>query len=308
MCSEGPFHEGEIEIQERTGERESARMNSVAIKSEILRGALQFIERQPLIALASVDPTGDLSASIIFGNPGFMHAPTTKELHIDLQNAQLINGDQFLKNLKTDPRIGALIIELDTRRRLKINGRDSSTLEDKLILAVEESFPLCPKYIQRRKVSLPEAGDALEQLLPEATGTELGEEEITLIQNSDTMFAATSNPAGNLDISHRGGKKGFVRVVNGKRLRVPDFPGNSMFNSFGNLQLYDKSGVIILDFANRQCLQISGRAAVLLDEDDAENETGGTNRFWTLDVEHWHRANLPAVELEFIDSSPFNPK
>ncbi len=308
MFSHGPFHEGEIDIQERTGEREIARMNSVAVKDEILGGALAFIERQPLVVVATEDSTTDLWATMIFGKPGFMHAPSTRELQIDLQYTKMIDGDPSLKNLESDPRVGLLLIELDTRRRLKINGRVASRVEDKLTIAVEESFPLCPKYIQRRKVRLPEDQKSLEQLIPQATGTVLGTEESALIGGSDTMFAATSNPKGNLDISHRGGKPGFVRVVDGNRLKVPDFAGNSMFNSFGNLQLNEKCGVIIVDFASRQCLQISGRAAVLLEQEDPDNETGGTNRFWTLDIEHWRRSTVPALELEFIDASPFNPK
>lgn len=307
MFSDGPFHEGELDIQERTGERDIAMMNSVAVKSEILGGALNFIDRQPLIVVASEDSTGDLWASMLFGKPGFMHAPSTRELHIDLTQSVGIEGDPLLTNISDEPRVGTLLIELDTRRRLKINGRVSTHTEEQLLIAVEESFPLCPKYIQRRKVRLPDDKNAI-VTTSLARGTTLGAEEIALIKNSDTMFAATSNPEGNLDISHRGGKQGFVSVVDGKQLRVPDFPGNSMFNSFGNLQLNEKTGVIILDFAARQSLQISGRAAVLLDQEDPNGETGGTNRFWTLDVEHWQRATRPAFELEFIDASPFNPK
>jgi len=307
MFSDGPFHEGEIDIQERTGERDIAMMNSVAVKSEILGGALSFINRQPLIVVASEDSNGALWASMLFGKPGFMHAPSTRELHIDLTQSVGIESDPLLTNISSEPRVGTLLIELDTRRRLKINGRVSTHTEEQLLIAVEESFPLCPKYIQRRKVRLPEDKNAI-GTTSLTRGVTLEAEEIALIKNSDTMFAATSNPDGNLDISHRGGKQGFVSVVDGKQLRVPDFAGNSMFNSFGNLQLNDKTGVIILDFAARQSLQISGRAAVLLDQEDPNGETGGTNRFWTLDIEHWQRATIPAVQLEFIDASPFNPK
>ena len=39
-----------------------------------------------------------------------------------------------------------------------------------------------------------------------------------------------------------------------------------------------------------------------------QNETGGTNRFWELEVENWQRITIPAIELEFLDASPHNPK
>lgn len=308
MFSKEPFHDGEIDMQERTGEREIARMNSVSVKDEILSAALSFIERQSLIVVATQDSNENLWASVLFGKPGFVQAKSTKELHVLLSQAHFISGDPVLANIENDCRVGALMIELDTRRRLKINGRTTAHDENELTIAVEESFPLCPKYIQRRKVRLPEEGSPLEQTISTVSGTKLGNQEVNLIQNSDTMFSATSNPHGNLDVSHRGGKPGFVRVLNDTTLRVPDFAGNSMFNSLGNLQLNDKAGVIILDFASRQSLQIAGRAEVLLDQDDPDNETGGTHRFWTFTVERWLRGTIPAVEIEFIDASPFNPK
>lgn len=308
MFSNDPFHDGEVDIQERTGERDIALMNSVSVKDEILSAALSFIERQSLIVVATEGSDKNLWASILFGKPGFVRAESTKELHVSLSQAQIIDGDPVLTNIENDPRVGALMIELDTRRRLKINGRATSHDENELTIKVEESFPLCPKYIQRRKVRLPEEGSQPEQSVSTESGTKLGEQEVALIQSSDTMFCATSNPQGNLDVSHRGGKPGFVRVLNETTLRVPDFAGNSMFNSLGNLQLNDKAGVLIMDFAGRQSLQITGRAEVLLDQDDPENETGGTNRFWTFTVERWQRSTIPAVELEFIDASPFNPK
>lgn len=308
MDSEGPYHKGEIAIQEAVGERAQALMNSVVIKDEILTGAINFIERQPLMVLATENANGQLWASMLFGKPGFIRALSTKELLVDLLQAKEIDGDPFLDNLAGNPRIGALLIELDTRRRLKINGRVARQNEQEILIAVEESFPLCPKYIQRRKVRLPEDGLPHKQSPELATGTSLGAEELELIANCDTMFSATSNPQGNLDISHRGGKPGFVRAIHATRLRVPDFAGNSMFNSFGNLQLNDRAGVIMLDFAGRQCLQICGGATVLLAQSDTQNETGGTNRFWELEVENWQRTTIPAIELEFLDASPHNPK
>ncbi|HMW90753.1 MAG TPA: pyridoxamine 5'-phosphate oxidase family protein [Candidatus Obscuribacter sp.] len=308
MDSEGPYHKGEIAIQEAVGERAQALMNSVVIKDEILTGAINFIERQPLMVLATENANGQIWASMLFGKPGFIRALSTKELLVDLLQAKEIDGDPFLENLASNPRIGALLIELDTRRRLKINGRVSRQNEQEILIAVEESFPLCPKYIQRRKVRLPEDGLPHKQTPELATGTSLGAEELELIANCDTMFSATSNPQGNLDISHRGGKPGFVRAIHATRLRVPDFAGNSMFNSFGNLQLNDRAGVILLDFAGRQCLQICGRATVLLAQSDPQNKTGGTNRFWELEVENWQRTTIPAIELEFLDASPHNPK
>lgn len=306
--SHNPFHEGEIKIQELTGDRLIALANGSSVKDEILTAALSFVERQPLAVVASRAADGSLWSSVLFGRPGFVRAVDTHEVRIDLNGAHLIPGDPVLQNLQDDPRVGMLMIELDTRRRLKINGDIVKIDAAEIVIAVRESFPLCPKYIQRRKVRLPADldMDAMETGGP-VFGTVLGAAEKAIITSADTLFCATANPHGHLDLSHRGGRPGFARIIGDTELRIPDFAGNGMFNSFGNLQLDDHTGVIAIDFASRQVLQMSGRAQVLLNEKDPDHETGGTNRFWTLQIESWQRSVMPAVELEFYDYSPFNP-
>jgi hypothetical protein len=86
-------------------------------------------------------------------------------------------------------------------------------------------------------------------------------------------------------------------VDNTKRIRVPDYSGNGMFNTFGNLQLNNKAGVLFIDFFRQQALQLTGVAQVLFEQEDSENRTGGTYRFWTLDIERWQRLRLPYSEV-----------
>jgi uncharacterized protein len=309
MNLDSPYHEGEIDIQNRTGERDRAVRNGGVIKDEILDGALNFIERQPFMVIASESSDKKLWASMVFGKAGFVRARTKSEVGLNLRQASFIAGDQVLQNLKLCRRIGGLFIELETRRRLKVNGEVVVLNEDEMAISVKESFPLCPKYIQRRKL-MPLQTTAADdnQAATPTTGKLLSSVEIELIGKCDTMFAATSHPERGLDVSHRGGEPGFVKVVNERQLRVPDYAGNSMFNSFGNLQSDDRTGVILVDFATGVSLQILGRARVLLDQEDFDGETGGTKRFWTLDVESWLKSAIPTSELEFFDYSPFNPK
>jgi hypothetical protein len=309
MNLDSPYHEGEIDIQNRTGERERAARNGGVIKDEILEGALGFIERQPFMVVASESPDKKLWASMVFGKAGFVRATTKSEVRLNLRQTLLMGGDQVLQNLKKCRRIGGLFIELETRRRLKVNGEVIFLNQDELGVLVKESFPLCPKYIQRRKLKpLQTAGADENQTTTPTTGKILSSAEIDLIGKCDTMFASTSHPERGLDVSHRGGAPGFVKVANESQLRVPDYAGNSMFNSFGNLQFDDRAGVILVDFATSASLQIFGRAKVLLDQEDSEGESGGTKRFWTLDVESWLKSTIPTSELEFFDYSPFNPK
>jgi predicted pyridoxine 5'-phosphate oxidase superfamily flavin-nucleotide-binding protein len=308
---QGPFHQGELEVQKRAGETARARANGAVVGCEILEGALSFIARQPLVAVGTEASDGSLWASVIFGAIGFMRADDTRTVHVDLTQAAVAKGDPVLENLLYDDRIGTLMIELETRRRLKINGRAALAAND-LVVSVEKSFPLCPKYIQRRKVRVASGTDSSpEQSL--SSGFELTLSEVELIANCDTLFVASSyadmsaaNHAANIDVSHRGGNPGFAKVVSPKRIRVPDYAGNGMFNTFGNFQLNNRAGAIFVDFAKQQALQVTGVAEVLFDQEDSENQTGGTNRFWTLDIERWQRFGLPGVEVEFLDYSPFN--
>lgn len=281
----GPFHQGEIAVQKRAGESARARANGAVVKAEILEGALSFIARQSLVAVGSTAGDGSLWASVISGTIGFMRADDPHAVHIDLSQAVVAQCDPVLDNLAHDSRIGTLMIELETRRRLKINGR-AAFENNELVVEVEKSFPLCPKYIQRRKVRL--AAD-LERINEQSfsAGVELGLAEVELINNCDTLFVASSyveEDNSNIDVSHRGGNPGFVMVESTRRIRVPDYSGNGMFNTFGNLQLNNKAGVILIDFSRQQALQVTGVAEVLFDQEDSENRTGGTNRFWTLDI------------------------
>jgi predicted pyridoxine 5'-phosphate oxidase superfamily flavin-nucleotide-binding protein len=73
-----------------------------------------------------------------------------------------------------------------------------------------------------------EAGDAKQ-------GTALGRERTVLIRRADTFFAATAHASRGTDASHRRGNPGFAKVLDETTLRIPDYPGNSMFNTLGNL-------------------------------------------------------------------------
>jgi hypothetical protein len=72
-----------------------------------------------------------------------------------------------------------------------------------------------------------------------------------------------------VDVSHRGGKPGFVRVdIDGGRgvLTIPDFRGNFMFNTLGNLAADPRAGLLLVGFEHGGTLQLSGRARIEWDQ------------------------------------------
>lgn len=306
MTESSPYHEGELLVQERAGETEIGRRNGVVISGTIIKGALRFVAKQPLALVGSTDEDDRLWASALIGRPGFMSAED-RSIEFDLTQAAPIAADPLWRNIDRHPEVGTLIIDLASRRRLRVNGRIERAGDDLLRLGVIEAYPNCPKYIQRRTASF--AFEATAPPAPPAPreGTSLAADHAEIIGAADTMFVASAHPDRGVDMSHRGGKPGFVRVLDGRTLRIPDYAGNSMFNTLGNFVSNPRAGLLFIDFASGRILQLTGTPAILWDLDVEDHETGGTRRYWEFAIEQWIETSLPvAVTWEFLDASPFN--
>jgi hypothetical protein len=304
-----PYHEGELRIQQLAGVPQEAEHIGRAISHTIIRGALKFIAQQSMAVLGSVDDDQNVWASILFGRPGFMTAPDEKTVEFDLSQAAINPHDPFWANIEENPGVGSLLIELATRRRLRINGEVSRPSADRLrlALAVAESYPNCPKYIQRRRLTALALDESNTDSIRRG-GDALGDDQRELIHAADTFFVASAHPQRGVDASHRGGPPGFVNVLDKRTLRIPDYVGNSMFNTLGNFNANPRAGLLFLDFDRSRTLQMIGRPEILFGQDDAEDRTGGTRRFWLLRVERWREMSLPAtLSWEFLDYSPYNP-
>lgn len=304
-----PFHEGERSIQERVGETAMADGNGRVISGEILPGALKFIEQQNMLVLTSLAPDGTPWPHLLFGAKGFANAPRADQLEVDLGRALVDREDPLFEHLAADARLGVLVIELGSRRRLRINGRLADPAVERWLLEVDETYPNCPKYIQKRQVRVTPEGAAPVGGKP--TDGRLGDEQRAILAASDTAFVASAHPEGSADASHRGGVPGFMELLSdpgGDRVRMPDYSGNSLFNTLGNFATHPRGGLLVADFENRRLLQLVGEAALLFDHPDPEDRTGGTGRFWELKIERWRQIGLPArIETELLEPSPFNP-
>jgi uncharacterized protein len=101
-----------------------------------------------------------------------------------------------------------------------------------------------------------------------------------VITKADTLFVASAHSERGVDASHRGGNRGFVRVVDDRTLRIPDYKGNCIFNTLGNFPVNPRAGVVLLDFESHRTLQLVGRPEILYNMDDSDGQTGGTRRYW----------------------------
>ena len=308
MKIENPYHEGELQVQERLGVLSEGENNAKVIQDSIVKGALRFIDQQPMAVLGSLDHDQNVWASVLVGKPGFMKAENERTVTFDLTNMAANNShDPFWENITSYPEVGMLVIELASRRRLRVNGKITRESEELFRLQVDESYPNCPKYIQRRQVTANLVG-AVQTPLISDRGESLGPEQRAVITKADTLFVTSAHVERGLDASHRGGNPGFVRVIDDRTLRVPDYQGNCMFNTFGNFVANPHAGLIFLDFERQRTLQLTGRPEILWEVDDPASESGGTNRYWQFHIDRWLEINHGhQLEWSFLDYSPYNP-
>lgn len=274
------WHEGEKYIQEKVGVAE--RMEGVG--QRVVRDYMpdqhrSFYAQLPFIVLGSVDAGGDAWATLLTGKPGFMSSPTPTILDIA---AQLDPSDPAGADIQDGSPIGLLGIELHTRRRNRMNGIVTRA-HGGLHIDVDQSFGNCPRYIQLRDYEFIRAPDepftGVVENLPE-----LDASARALIEAADTFFVASyadRHSRRQVDVSHRGGKAGFVRVAEDGTLTIPDFNGNFFFSTLGNILLTRKAGLIFVDYRSGDLLQMTGDAGVIFDSPEVA-AFQGAERLWTF--------------------------
>jgi len=220
------FHEGELQVQTRAGVAAEARSVGRIIGSTISPAAAQFLEAQPLVILATIDRDGHVWAS-----------PVNGETRVESGAVRIATDVQIDR-----PQIGILAIDMRTRRRIRVNG-DAARHGDKIVVTPNEVYGNCPQYIHPRPVR------------PDTGSTK------SWIETSDTFFIATAHPESGADASHRGGNPGFA-TFDGERIVFPDYRGNNMFNTLGNLTVNPNCGLLFLDFESGDMLQLSGRGTI----------------------------------------------
>jgi predicted pyridoxine 5'-phosphate oxidase superfamily flavin-nucleotide-binding protein len=304
MSPHDVFHEGELLLQERTGERPIAERHSTIIATSIAANARQFLAQQRTLAVASYDAAGRPWASLWLARPGFVRSDDAASVAIDL--SRCVSPDDPVASLATEgSELGLLAIDLETRRRLRVNGVVRARSKHALELQVHEVFPNCTKYIQRRQLR---GHDDAPAASTSAQGERLDRTRLAFVAQADTAFVASRHAQRGVDVSHRGGEPGFVHAEDAGTLRFPDYPGNGMYMTLGNLALEPRAGVVFVDFAQSRLLSVTGRTHLDLDREEPLHPTGGTARYWSLHVEAWREFALPAtLRWELLERSRFNP-
>jgi predicted pyridoxine 5'-phosphate oxidase superfamily flavin-nucleotide-binding protein len=257
------WHAGERLLQQKAGLAERmAEIGPRVIRDVMPAQHQQFFAMLSYAVTGSVDPQGDAWATVLTGAPGFLHALDARHLAVssprtphDPANAGMNDGDA----------IGLLGIDLATRRRNRLNGTLRRSDANGFIVEAAESFGNCPQYIWPRRV---EAGAAADEPAGALRGTRLDANAAMLIANAGTFFVASyadTEDGRRVDVSHRGGLPGFVKVEADGVLTIPDYAGNRFYNTLGNLVVNPKAGLVFVDFASGGLLQLTGDAEVLPD-------------------------------------------
>jgi len=220
------YHEGELDVQRKAGVADLAARVGRIIGGTIPPVAARFIEARTLLIASTIDDDGRVRATPLFG-----------AIHVDDERTLRVRSD-----FEAEGDIGILAIDFATRRRMRVNGVARREGRD-LYVTTNEVYSNCPQYIHPRPVR------------PDTSSPE------AWVRTSDTFFLATAHPERGADASHRGGDPGFV-TFDGARVVFPDYSGNNMFNSLGNLAVNPNCGLLFLDFESGAMLQLSGRGRV----------------------------------------------
>lgn len=272
------FHRGEREIQRRAGVDEKMAANGAkVIRPYMPDQHREFFAQLPMLLVGSVDQQGQPWASVLCAAPGFVNSPDPEHLHVQ---AFPLHADPLEKNLSTGAALGVLGIELPTRRRNRMNGHVCELNADGFAIKVDQSFGNCPKYIQTRSPRFVESEQP--GMAPRVSKSlEMNARMRAIINQADTYFIASANLNENtrecsfgVDVSHRGGKPGFVRIDDNVSLTAPEFVGNFFFNTTGNIAVYPRAGLLFIDFQNGDLLYLTTEAKIIWDGADLTSFAG----------------------------------
>jgi predicted pyridoxine 5'-phosphate oxidase superfamily flavin-nucleotide-binding protein len=296
------FHSGEIAVQERAAVRDIAEDVGEGIADHLPPGASEFLERRQMAVLGTVDDRGNVWASVVTGEPGFIETVDDRMLKIE---ARISSSDPLGRNLGTEGHVALFAPDFVSSRRVRVNGR-GIIKEGAIFITTDEVYGNCRRYLQERifvgSRQTPAANPTA------SVSSELSTSQQRQISRADTFFIATDNPERGADVSHKGGNPGFVRILDARRIAFPDYNGNSMFNTLGNVTVNPHAGVLFIDFDSGRTLQLTGRASIDWSPDRVRTFPGAER---VVDFELVQMIDTPAgfpLVAKFRQYSRNNPK
>jgi predicted pyridoxine 5'-phosphate oxidase superfamily flavin-nucleotide-binding protein len=231
-----------------------------------------FFELLPFVLVGSLDGAGNPWASLVWGLPGFVSSPDSRTLRVEAMTA---NGDPLRENVAKGVPVAVLGLELETRRRNRANGVVSAASGASFTMSVTQSFGNCRQYIQARETTFRRDPRAPASNAVRIEDARLSREARDVVAAADTFFIASRSrapasdaPGEGVDVSHRGGRPGFVALddrAGATVLTFPDYVGNFLFNTLGNVVVDPRVGLLFVDHATGGLLALSGKAEIVWD-------------------------------------------
>ncbi|KAH8705026.1 putative oxidoreductase [Talaromyces proteolyticus] len=186
--------------------------------------------------------------------------------------------------IKADKMLSGVSIDLENRTRVKLHGRmvlgtltdaeDNEAPSDvagsrgkmQLVVKIDESLGNCPKYLNKKHIipAVPEP-----RLISDSP--QLPPQAIELLSRADCMFISSSHNNIDMDTNYRGGPSGFVRVISntsdGAVLVYPEYSGNRLYQSLGNMVINHRAGIVFPDFETGNALYITATTEIFIGED-----------------------------------------
>lgn len=290
------YHSGELAIQRRLGVASEAARMEKTVRREIPSVARHFVDEGHFVALALRGADGFPALRIGAGHE-VVRVVGPSEVEVDL--AHTVGSDDDLQ-LSDGAVVGMIVIDFATRRRMRLNGHVALPENGLPIVVADAVYSNCHKYIQQRRLRDGTHDVASASVVSDA----LSDAAMRLIATADTFFIGTAHPKAGADANHRGGAPGFVEVLDRRHLRWPDYPGNRMYQTLGNIIVDDRVGLGFLDFETGAAAFVQGRVAIVFDSQ------GSGERIQSIDltVERVTTyANAGLARYDLIAASPHNP-
>jgi len=264
------YHKGEIEVQTRAGVRDAADRVLRGVRPTVPFVARHFLGTQRMAVISSIDERGRVWATLLTGKPGFISAPVDLRVRVE---AKPIASDPLRDSLHVGASVGVLVIDFARKMRMRINGTVARETSSDFEMETREVYPNCAKYIHARALESCE-DDKQKPRLAVVRSVSLSGMQQKSVGVADTFFIASQHPEMGADASHRGGPAGLIRIVDECSILWPDYSGNSMFNTLGNISVNPSAGLLFVDFEGGNTLQLTGKARTRWDVDLAAEFPG----------------------------------
>lgn len=302
------FHEGELRLQDQAGMRAKIDVMTQHLMRDFMPDQhREFFKELEYIFLGTVDQQGFPHATILTGSAGFASSPDPKTLTVKTGVRQDLPA---FDALAIGQPVGVLGLDLSNRRRNRMHGRISAMDELWISINAVQSYGNCPKYINLREIAqrIQSAGP-----IETAQYAKLAPADVDLIVSADTFFIASylqdgsDAPYEGVDVNHRGGQAGFVSVDSQFQITIPDYKGNDLYNTFGNLLLNPQAALLFVDFMTGDQLHIHGTAS-LIEDASVVSRFPGARRLLRVEITSVTRKTAStALRWRFIEASPVSP-